>query len=416
MIDLSGAGDLVAAAWRADRAYLIDLAYRMLGDIGAAEDVVQEAFLRLDLAEPGEVRDPRGWLTVVTSRLCLDRIRSAHNRRERPSDTAWLDSALSLGRQTVVDPADRVTLDEEVSEALLILLQRLSPAERVSFVLHDVFQLPFDQVAEILGKPSATCRQLAKRARAKVAGGPHTTKSEMADHELHKISQTFLAACANGDLEALTAVLHEQVWGVADFTAGDPPQLRPRRSSQQVQRGADRIARSLLRLLRRQRHPRQRTRRVGPCLPGISATAAVRDHHRLGGRRAADQHACRRQSGRATRSQLAHFSSQRMTASRAVSTCPSPPSRRDELVLSAPAPHHRPAICVLAAERASSSGYLGSKSSSPSVHWPLAFISPSLTLPVLNGRPALGTWQSVVLVDTNADNPDRRVRLSVVHG
>ena len=172
MIDLSGAGGLVAAAWRADRAYLIDLAYRMLGDIGAAEDVVQEAFLRLDLVEPGEVRDPRGWLTVVTSRLCLDRIRSAHNRRERPSDTAWLDSALSLGRQTVVDPADRVTLDEEVSEALLILLQRLSPAERVSFVLHDVFQLPFDQVAEILGKPSATCRQLAKRARAKVAGGP----------------------------------------------------------------------------------------------------------------------------------------------------------------------------------------------------------------------------------------------------
>src|SRR4249920_144725 len=129
MIDLSGAGDLVAAAWRADRAYLIDLAYRMLGDIGAAEDVVQEAFLRLDLVEPGEVRDPRGWLTVVTSRLCLDRIRSAHSRRERPSDTAWLDSALTLGQQAMVDPADRVTLDEEVSEALLILLQRLSPAE-----------------------------------------------------------------------------------------------------------------------------------------------------------------------------------------------------------------------------------------------------------------------------------------------
>jgi RNA polymerase sigma-70 factor (ECF subfamily) len=247
VIDLSGAGGLVAVAWRADRAYLIDLAYRMLGDIGAAEDVVQEAFLRLDLVEPGEIRDPRGWLTVVTSRLCLDRIRSAHNRRERPSDTAWLDSALSLGQQTVVDPADRVTLDEEVSEALLILLQRLTPAERVSFVLHDVFQLPFDQVAEILGKPSATCRQLAKRARAKVVGGPYPTKQEMGDHELHTVSQTFLAACANGDLQALIAVLHEQVWGVADFTAGDPPQIRPRRSSQQVQRGADRIARTLLR-------------------------------------------------------------------------------------------------------------------------------------------------------------------------
>jgi RNA polymerase sigma-70 factor (ECF subfamily) len=247
MIDLSGARDLVAAAWRADRTYLIDLAYRMLGDIGSAEDVVQEAFLRLDLVEPGEVRDPRGWLTVVTSRLCLDRIRSAQNRRERPSDTAWLDSALSLGRQTVVDPADRVTLDEEVSEALLILLQRLSPAERVSFVLHDVFQLPFDQVAEILGKPSATCRQLAKRARAKLAADPQTTSSEVADYELHKLSQTFLTACANGDLQALTALLHDEVWGVADFAAGDPPQLRQRRGSQQVQRGADRIARNLLR-------------------------------------------------------------------------------------------------------------------------------------------------------------------------
>jgi RNA polymerase sigma-70 factor (ECF subfamily) len=247
MIDLSGSGGIVAVAWRADRAYLIDLAYRMLGDVGAAEDVVQEAFLRLDLVEPGEVRDPRGWLTVVTSRLCLDRIRSAHNRREWPSDTTWLDSALSLSQQTMVDPADRVTLDEEVSEALLILLQRLSPAERVSFVLHDVFQLPFDQVAEILGKPSATCRQLAKRARAKVAAGPHTAKPEIADHQLHQLAQTFLAACANGDLQALTAVLHDEVWGVADFTAGDPPQLRPRRSSQQVQRGADRIANTLLR-------------------------------------------------------------------------------------------------------------------------------------------------------------------------
>lgn len=246
MIDHSGAGDFVAAAWRADRAYLIDLAYRMLGDVGAAEDVVQEAFLRLDLVEPGEVRDPRGWLTVVTSRLCLDRIRSAHSRRERPGATAWMESALILGQEPVVDPADRVTLDDEVRDALLILLQRLSPAERVSFVLHDVFQLPFAHVAEVLGKPTATCRQLAKRARAKVAGGPRAAEREMADHELRKISATFLAACTNGDLQALTALLHDDIWGVADFTAGDPPQLLPRRSAH-VQRGSDRVARTLLR-------------------------------------------------------------------------------------------------------------------------------------------------------------------------
>lgn len=154
-------------AWRADRAYLIDLAYRMLGDVGAAEDVVQEAFLRLDLAEPGEVRDPRDWLTVVTSRLCLDRIRSAHNRRGAAERYRVAGQWVQPRPAGSVDPADQVTLDDEVSEALLILLQRLSPAERVSFVLHDVFKLPFDQVAEILGKPTATCRQLAKRAASR---------------------------------------------------------------------------------------------------------------------------------------------------------------------------------------------------------------------------------------------------------
>jgi RNA polymerase sigma-70 factor, ECF subfamily len=107
---------------------------------------------------------------------------------------------------------------------------------------------PSTRFAEILGKPTATCRQLAKRARAKVAGGPDTTKREMADQQqLAKLSQTFLAASANGNLEALTALLHDDVWGIADFTAGEPPQLRPRRRSQQVQRGADRIARTLLR-------------------------------------------------------------------------------------------------------------------------------------------------------------------------
>ena len=314
MIDLSGAGGVVAMAWRADRVYLIDLAYRMLGDIGAAEEVVQEAFLRLDLVEPGEIGDPRGWLTVVTSRLCLDQIRSAHDRRERPSDSAWLDSALSLGRQEVVDPADRVTLDEEVSEALLILLQRLSPAERVSFVLHDVFQLPFDQVAEILGKPTATCRQLAKRARAKVAGGPDTTRREIADQELHKISQIFLAACANGDLEALTAVLHEQVWGVADFAAGDPPQLRPRRSRAQVQRGADRIARSLLRFF-----GGNVTLVSAPAASGLAFLAFLQGRPyaiitaSVDGGLVTSLHAVVNQDAVRAASQLAHLSSEKMT-------------------------------------------------------------------------------------------------------
>lgn len=119
--------DPVSAAWRAHRAYLVDLAFRMVGDIGVAEDMVQEAFSRLLRAPVGDIDDERGWLIVVTSRLCLDHIKSASTRRERPQDiAAWHDGDASVSS---VDPADRVTLDDEVRLALLIMLERLGPAE-----------------------------------------------------------------------------------------------------------------------------------------------------------------------------------------------------------------------------------------------------------------------------------------------
>ncbi|SHB37196.1 alternative RNA polymerase sigma factor SIGI [Mycobacterium tuberculosis] len=131
--------DPVSAAWRAHRAYLVDLAFRMVGDIGVAEDMVQEAFSRLLRAPVGDIDDERGWLIVVTSRLCLDHIKSASTRRERPQDiAAWHDGDASVSS---VDPADRVTLDDEVRLALLIMLERLGPAERVVFVLHEIFGL-----------------------------------------------------------------------------------------------------------------------------------------------------------------------------------------------------------------------------------------------------------------------------------
>lgn len=133
--------DPVSAAWRAHRAYLVDLAFRMVGDIGVAEDMVQEAFSRLLRAPVGDIDDERGWLIVVTSRLCLDHIKSASTRRERPQDiAAWHDGDASVSS---VDPADRVTLDDEVRLALLIMLERLGPAERVVFVLHEIFGLPY---------------------------------------------------------------------------------------------------------------------------------------------------------------------------------------------------------------------------------------------------------------------------------
>jgi RNA polymerase sigma-70 factor, ECF subfamily len=122
----------------------VDLAFRMLGDVGAAEDVVQDAFSRLMRADLGEVEDARGWLIVVTSRLCLDLIRSAHSRRERAHDASQIeyvaaDPARPWGSGALADPADKVTFDDSVRLALLVRLERLSPAERVVFVLHDVF-------------------------------------------------------------------------------------------------------------------------------------------------------------------------------------------------------------------------------------------------------------------------------------
>ena len=156
----------VEAAWRSHRPYLVNLAYQMLGDVGEAEDVAQEAFLRLSRADPSQIDDVRAWLTVVAGRLCLDQMRSARARHEQPDESGALD--VTPSRE--VDPADRVTLDDEVRTALLEVLRRLSPGERVAFVLHDVFQMPFEEIAETVGRPVGTCRQLARRARAKFAG------------------------------------------------------------------------------------------------------------------------------------------------------------------------------------------------------------------------------------------------------
>ena len=148
----------VIRAWHEHRPYLVDLAFRMLGDIGTAEDVVQDAFARLLRARPGEIEDDRGWLIVVTSRLCLDQIRSARSRRERPHDAGEIEfvpgSQPPVGLQPATDPADRITLDDDVQLALLVVLQRLSPAERVAFVLHDIFGVPFDYVAQTIGLPA----------------------------------------------------------------------------------------------------------------------------------------------------------------------------------------------------------------------------------------------------------------------
>ena len=229
----------IVQAYRDHRPYLIDLAFRMLGDIGAAEDAVQDTFTRLLAADVGEIGDERGWLIVVTSRLCLDRIRSARARRERPHDSAEIEFVAPPAQGALANPADRVTLDDSVGLALLVMLQRLSPAERVVFVLHDVFGMPFPAVAETVGRTAPACRQLAKRARQKIAEGQPAARFDVASAEHRAVTERFIAACANGDLDGLLAVLAPDAWGDID--------LGPGGAVHDVVHGADKVARNLLR-------------------------------------------------------------------------------------------------------------------------------------------------------------------------
>jgi RNA polymerase sigma-70 factor, ECF subfamily len=226
----------ITKAYREHRPYLVDLAFRMLGDIGAAEDTVQDAFARLLRADIGEIDDERGWLIVVTSRLCLDRIKSARARRERALDPVGIELAAAagsggrdgssgaVGSGRLADPADRVTLDDGVSLALLVVLQQLTPAERVVFVLHDMFQMPFPTVAQTVGRTQAACRQLAKRARDKVAEAQVRpgARSDVSVAEHRAVTERFIAACAGGDLNGLLAVLAPDAWGEVDLGPGVP--------------------------------------------------------------------------------------------------------------------------------------------------------------------------------------------------
>jgi RNA polymerase sigma-70 factor (ECF subfamily) len=228
------------AAWRAHRPYLVNLAFGMLRDIGAAEDAVQEAFARFAASDYPAIQDERAWLIVVTSRICLDQINSARRRRERAFDADTIEFA---GEPTTpapasLDPADRATLDDEVRSALLIMLDRLSPAERVVFVLHDVFRTPFDEIAETVGRPVANTRQLARRARLKIAA--RTSDTARGDAIQHRqVIDRFIEATATGDVSALVPLLDPDVWGSVDLGPRD-------RRTGTTNRGAGRVADNLM--------------------------------------------------------------------------------------------------------------------------------------------------------------------------
>jgi RNA polymerase sigma-70 factor (ECF subfamily) len=231
--------EAISQAYQAHRPYLVDLAFRMLGDVGAAEDAVQDAFSRLMGAGLGEIEDYRGWLIVVTSRLCLDQIRSARARRERAHDAAEIEFIAPPGPR-LTDPAERITFDDRVRIALLVMLQRLSPAERVVFVLHDVFSVPFDTVAETVGRSAPACRQLARRARQKIAAGEAGLGPGVAAGEHRAVTEKFLTACATGDIDSLLEVLHPGAWG--ELVLGPEATRR-----EPVVTGAERVAQNLVR-------------------------------------------------------------------------------------------------------------------------------------------------------------------------
>ena len=208
----------ISEIWSQHRRYLVDLAFRMLGSIQDAEDVVQEAFSRLLTQQVDEIDDMRGWLVVVVSRLCLDQLRSAKSRRE--SQTASIDEVTPPPIATApitTDPADRVTLDDSIRIALLVVLQQLSPAERAVFVLHDVFQFSFDAVGTIVGRTPAACRQLASRARRRIEAEAGPARFTADTVEQQRVTQRFIEACAGGDLDALLALLDADAVGDVDL-------------------------------------------------------------------------------------------------------------------------------------------------------------------------------------------------------
>ena len=221
------------------RPRLLRLAYSQLGDLGEAEDVVQEAWLRLERTDADSIADLDAWLTTVVGRLALDALRSARARREAYVGP-WLPEPLvAFGGE---DPADRVTLDESVSYALLALLEQLSPAERTAFVLHEVFDVPFGEVAEIVGRTPEAVRQLASRARRHVARQRPRFESSADEHA--RAVRAFARAVADGDLEGLISVLDPDVVWTADGGGRAVASLRP-------VHGADRVARAWVALRRK---------------------------------------------------------------------------------------------------------------------------------------------------------------------
>ncbi|MGX1912480.1 sigma-70 family RNA polymerase sigma factor [Streptomyces phaeochromogenes] len=205
-----GGAEILAQRFETHRARLRAVAYRMLGSPAEADDAVQEAWLRLSRSDTGEVVNLGGWLTTVVGRICLDMLRSRRTRREEPLDEPGVRMPEPvLAPVSGADPEQQALLADSVGLALLVVLETLSPAERLAFVLHDLFAVPFDEVATVVGRSPAATRQLASRARRRVQGGAPAPDAD--PDRQREVVDAFLAAARDGDFDGLVAVLDPDV-------------------------------------------------------------------------------------------------------------------------------------------------------------------------------------------------------------
>jgi RNA polymerase sigma factor (sigma-70 family) len=209
--------DLLAQQFEEHRAHLRAVAYRMLGSASEADDAVQEAWLRLSRADTSSVANLGGWLTTVVARVCLDLLRSRESRREESLDAHAPVPITS--REGSIDPEQEALMADAVGLALLVVLDTLNPAERLAFVLHDLFDVPFDEIAPIVGRSPTAARQLASRARRRVRGQSAAMDSDVELTSQRNVVDAFLAASRAGDFDALLAILDPEVVLRADDAA-----------------------------------------------------------------------------------------------------------------------------------------------------------------------------------------------------
>jgi RNA polymerase sigma factor (sigma-70 family) len=228
----------LARRYEASRPRLRAMAYRMLGSLSDAEDAVQEGWMHASAAGAAGVANLEGWFTTIVARVCLDMLRSRKSRREEPLDPDEAAASAGAARAAAEGPESEAVLADSVGLALLVVLDTLPPAERVAFVLHDTFGLPFGEIAEITGRSPAAARQLASRARRRIQGSEPDEPTSARLTRQRRLVEAFLAASRSGDLTGLIAVLDPDVVLTSDGAAVPAGVARTVRGAQAVARGA----------------------------------------------------------------------------------------------------------------------------------------------------------------------------------